>query len=95
MSISSTKSQRLGIIEELHSMLTNHTDRPKFILNVFLLTSEGALIQRSNFEIFANDPISKIEEKVTKMRLKGGITTLKIAQIKKSSDNEYTLELSV
>lgn len=89
------KSTKEIIFKQLRSMLTNHCDRPKYVLNVFLNDSMNHAIGNDKFDIYANEPISKIEEKVTKMREKGGYTTLLLHEIKEIAEKEYTLVLSI
>ncbi len=84
-----------GVISQLHSMLTNNPERPKFKLNAFLEDSEGKIIDSDKFDIYANDPISKIEEKVEKLRTEGNMTTLRIIEMSYCRSEECTVYLKI
>ena len=89
------KNTKMGVVRELQSMLTNHVDRPEYILNVALANPSGDIVERESFSIYANEPEAKIREKIDKMRIKGGIVGLKISKLVKTDDNEFDLLLKL
>ena len=81
-----------NVVNKLKDMLTNHSDRPKYFLQVNIASSRDShYTEFESFEIYANDPAEKIKEKVHKLKLHGGMTTLKISAIEKLDDAKYKL----
>lgn len=91
-----TKKDKLGVVSQLHNMLTNHPERMHSMLNVSLVNAnDNSLITREEFEIYTNHPIQKITDKVEKLRTKGGISTLCIKELVEKADKEYVLIVAV
>jgi len=87
---------KMSVVNQLHNMLTNHPERMHSKLEVSVISSENnALLERDEFEIFTNHPIKKIQDKVDKLKFKGGITTLSIKELVEKADKEYVLILAV
>lgn len=94
--VETKNKDNLGVISQLHSMLTNHPDRMESMLNVSLVSSkDNSLLARDTFEIYTNHPVQKIKDKVDKLKFKGGISTLKVLELVEKADKEYVLILSV
>ena len=90
------KNDKMGVVNQLHNMLTNHPERMHSMLNVYLISSkDDSLISKETFEIYTNHPVQKIKDKVEKLRLKGGISSLSIWELVEKSVNEYLLILAV
>lgn len=84
-----------GIIDQLHNMLTNHNERPHHTFNVVVKNGAGKVIEENKIVIYANEPLSKVEEKVKKMRDEGGYYTLAISEIRLEGNGEYYLSLTI
>lgn len=96
MNAAKNKNFEAGVINQLHSMLTNHPERMHSMLKIVLKSAgDGSVIGEDEFEIYTDHPEDKITEKVEKLRTKGGITTLRLKELTKVSDNKYTLMLEV
>lgn len=89
------KTNNFGVISQLRSMLTNHNDRPEFVLKVQLYDKEDNMISEDEFHIYANDPVTKVYEKVEKLRVKGGFHSLKVLKMNKTFNNTYELCLQM
>lgn len=85
-----------GIIDQLHNMLTNHKERPHHTLNVEVLGAKsGVVVEKDKIVIYANEPVSKIEEKVKKMREEGNYYTICISDLHLAETGEYYLSLLI
>ena len=94
--VKTSKSDKMGVINQLHSMLTNHPERMHSKLDVYLINSkDNYLIAKEAFEIYTNHPIDKIKDKVEKLKLKGGIYTLSIMELVEKAAGEYLLILAI
>ena len=90
------KKDKLGVVNQLHNMLTNHPERMHSILDVSLISAnDNSLIAKDKFEIYTNHPIKKIQDKIDKLKFKGGIHTLSIKELVEKSAGEYVLILAV
>ena len=90
------KKDKLGVINQLHNMLTNHPERMHSMLSITLVSSkDNSLIARDKFEIYTNHPIQKIKDKVDKLKTKGGISTLCIKELVEKSAGQYILIVAV
>lgn len=89
-------NSRASIVNQLHNMLTNHPERMHSMLNVYLIGSkDNTFITRDAFEIYTNNPVQKITDKVDKLKTKGGIPTLSIWELVEKASGGYLLILSV
>ncbi len=78
---------------ELQGMLTNHGDRPHHVLHVIVYCS-GKVIEENEFVIYANEPVSKIEGKIEKLKERKVYPTIKIKNIE-NLNGKWHLKLSV
>lgn len=85
-----------GVIDQLRNMLTNHEERPHHTVNVEVLGAKsGVVVEKDKIVIYANEPVSKIEEKVNKMRKEGGYYTICISDLHLAETGEYYLSLLI
>jgi len=90
------KEKATELLNQLRRMWTNHPERTHYPLDISVFKHNGKkVIERQKFEIYANDPITKIEEKIEKLKTKGGLTTLTIRKLNKTEDGGYNLELEI
>lgn len=94
--VQANKNDKLGVVKQLHNMLTNHPERLHSKLNISLISSkDNSLLVQEEFEIYTNHPIQKIKDKVEKLKTKGGISTLTIKELVEKSSGEYVLIVAV
>ena len=86
---------KLGVINQLHNMLTNHPERKHGMLQVTLISSDNSVLAKDEFEIYTNHPMQKIKEKVEKLKFKGGIPTLNIKELVEKDEGVFYLIISV
>ena len=79
------------IESELQSMLSNHPERPKYCMQLQFVDVKENVLKESSFEIFANNPVKKIYEKVVKLRDKGGYRKLSVVSIHKEENDDKVL----
>lgn len=94
--VQTNKKDKLGVVNQLHNMLTNHPERMHSMLEISLISAnDNSLIVKDKFEIYTNHPIKKIKDKVEKLKTKGGISTLKLLELVEKSEGEYVLIVAV
>ena len=76
-----------SIAHELKSMLSNHADRHKYHMVLQFVDAKENVMNESSFDIYTNDPVKKIWEKVVKLRDKGGYRKLKVVSIQKKQND--------
>jgi len=85
-----------GVVKQLKSMLTNHPERKHSVLKVTIIDrKDNSLKAREEFEIYANDPIEKIKEKVYKLRYKGNYSTLELKEFVEKTEGYFILILAI
>ena len=89
------KKTDFKVTKQLRSMLNNHDGRSKNLLNVFVLDKRKNVVEEASFEMFTFNPEEDIKKKITKMKKASCWETLKILDLKKVADAEYTVILSI
>ena len=79
---------RRGILGQLESMLTNHPERKTWMVEAKLKDSNDLLLDSNEFKIYAEDAEFEISDKVTKLRDKGGLPSLRILKLNMLEDGE-------
>lgn len=86
---------RFGVIHQLNSMLNNHPEREKYMLEVSLRGRDNKELEKKSILVYSDKIEEDINEKVRALKFEGGICSLRIAELFKKDDNNYFLALIV
>ena len=86
---------RFGVIGQLERMLNNHNTRKKHDVEVVLRNRNNEELEKENICIYSDKVEYDINKKVRKMKIEGGICSLRIVELFKKDDNDYFLALIV